>query len=114
MELGALVCLPNGAPECDRCPAAGFCVAYRENKTALLPVKGAKKSRTIENRTVYLLFYNGKVALRRRPAGACWRGCGSSPTSWRRRLCPINGGCPHSLRNSAAPAAIFSPTGSGT
>ena len=67
MELGALVCLPNGAPECDHCPAAGFCVAYRENKTALLPVKGAKKSRTIENRTVYLLFYNGKVALRRRP-----------------------------------------------
>ena len=67
MELGALVCLPYGAPECDHCPAAGFCVAYRENKTALLPVKGAKKSRTIENRTVYLLFYNGKVALRRRP-----------------------------------------------
>lgn len=67
MELGALICLPNGAPDCAHCPAATFCVAHLENQTDFLPVKGTKKPRTIENRTVYLIFYDGKVALRRRP-----------------------------------------------
>lgn len=68
MELGALICLPNGAPNCSHCPAAPFCAAHQENKTDLLPVKGTKKPRTIENRTVYLIVYDGKVALRRRPS----------------------------------------------
>lgn len=68
MELGALVCLPNGAPDCAHCPAHAFCVAHLEGKTAQIPVKGAKKPRQIEERTVYLLFYAGHVALRRRPA----------------------------------------------
>ena len=67
MELGATVCLPNGAPLCDRCPAKEFCVARKENLTDKLPVKAKKKARRIEERTVWLLFYEGKVALRRRP-----------------------------------------------
>lgn len=68
MELGALVCLPNGAPDCAHCPANPFCVAHLEGKTQLLPVKGVKKPRKVEQRQVYLIFYGGKVALRRRPA----------------------------------------------
>ena len=68
MELGALVCLPNGAPDCAHCPAHGFCAAHLTGKTAQIPVKGAKKPRKIEERTVYLLFHCGQVALRRRPA----------------------------------------------
>jgi len=67
MELGATVCLPNGAPQCDRCPARGFCVAFLENKIDILPVKPPKKPRRTEQRTVWLIFHNGKVALRRRP-----------------------------------------------
>ena len=101
---------PNGAPECDRCPAAGVRVAYRENKTALLPVKGAKKSRTIENRTVYLLFYNGKVARWRpvRPAGGLWE----FSTSWRDACVRSMGLSTLTLfsGNSAAPMP-YSPTG---
>ena len=68
MELGALVCLPNGAPDCAYCPASGFCAAHLEGKTDVIPVKGAKKPRKMEERTVYLLFHDGQVALRRRPA----------------------------------------------
>ncbi len=68
MELGATVCLPNGAPLCDRCPAQAFCVARREGRTGELPVKVKKKARRVEERTVWLIFYEGKVALRRRPA----------------------------------------------
>lgn len=66
MELGATVCLPNGAPLCDRCPARAFCRAYLEGRTAQLPVKTPKKARRIEERVVYLFFYQGQVALRRR------------------------------------------------
>ena len=67
MELGATVCLPNGAPLCERCPAAHLCRAFQEGRTGELPVKAAKKARRVEERTVYLLFFKDRVALRRRP-----------------------------------------------
>ena len=67
MELGATVCLPNGAPLCGHCPAAPFCRAYQEGRTEELPIKAAKKARRIEERTVYLFFFENAVALRRRP-----------------------------------------------
>ncbi len=67
MELGATVCLPNGAPDCARCPASGFCAAYLTGRTDQLPVKPPKKERKTERRTVYLIFHDGNVALRRRP-----------------------------------------------
>ena len=67
MELGATVCLPNGAPLCERCPAACLCRAFQEGRTGELPVKAAKKARRVEERTVFLLFYGDRVALRRRP-----------------------------------------------
>jgi len=68
MELGATVCLPNGAPLCEQCPAAPFCRAFREGRTAELPVRAPKKERRVERRRVYLFFFEGRTALRRRPA----------------------------------------------
>ncbi|MCD7760670.1 MAG: A/G-specific adenine glycosylase [Clostridiales bacterium] len=67
MELGALVCLPNGAPLCDRCPLSGLCRANREGTASQLPVKAPKKPRRVERRTVWLIRFQGKIALRRRP-----------------------------------------------
>lgn len=67
MELGATVCLPNGAPLCERCPAAAFCRAFQEGRTGELPVKAPKKARRVEERIVYLLFHGDRAALRRRP-----------------------------------------------
>ena len=55
MELGATVCLPNGAPLCGRCPAAEFCRARLEDRIGQLPVKAPKKARRIERRSVYLI-----------------------------------------------------------
>ena len=69
MELGATVCVPNGPPNCDKCPAKGFCTAFLQEKTAELPVKPPKKARRTEKRVVFLFFtQNGekRVALRRR------------------------------------------------
>ena len=79
MELGATVCLPNGAPLCHRCPAKGFCTAFRENRVDELPVKTKKKARRIEEKTVWLVFYENKVALRQRPSGGLLAGLWEYP-----------------------------------
>ena len=50
MELGATVCLPNGAPLCGKCPAKGFCAALVQGRVGELPVKAPKKSRRVEER----------------------------------------------------------------
>ena len=67
MELGATVCLPNGAPLCEQCPAREFCRARLEERIDSLPVKAPKKARRVEERVVFLLFRERQVALRRRP-----------------------------------------------
>lgn len=67
MELGALVCLPNGAPKCDRCPLKHLCIAYQEERTAILPIKSKKKKRTIENHTVLILAFQDQYAILKRP-----------------------------------------------
>lgn len=67
MELGATVCLPNGAPQCQRCPARDFCVAYAQDSWSRIPVKAPKRPRRIEERTVWLLMHENRVALRQRP-----------------------------------------------
>ena len=40
MDLGATVCLPNGAPLCAQCPARSFCEAYRQGLTEFPNVGG--------------------------------------------------------------------------
>ena len=67
MELGAIVCLPNGAPDCAHCPWHDLCLTREQGRQDEIPKKSAKKARPVEQRTVYLLFCDGKVALRRRP-----------------------------------------------
>ena len=68
MELGATVCIPNGAPACERCPVNRFCIGFSRSTASSLPVKGVKKPRRVEYRTVALLRWNGKVALCQRPS----------------------------------------------
>lgn len=67
MDLGATVCLPNGAPLCGECPARAFCAAYRGGMTEVLPVRAEKKKRRAQERTVFLLRRDGALAVRRRP-----------------------------------------------
>ena len=68
MDLGATVCIPNGAPLCEKCPAQEFCLGHLQDTARELPVKAPKKERRNEERIVYIIFGEGKVALRRRPA----------------------------------------------
>jgi A/G-specific adenine glycosylase len=67
MDLGATVCLPNGAPLCEECPIRQLCLACQQGSASELPVKAPKKPRRIEERQVYLILHQGKAALRQRP-----------------------------------------------
>ncbi|MBE6612368.1 MAG: A/G-specific adenine glycosylase [Ruminococcaceae bacterium] len=67
MELGEQICIPNGAPKCERCPAAQLCEAHRLGLESELPVKSAKAARRVEICTILLLTQNGRYAIRRRP-----------------------------------------------
>ena len=108
MELGATVCAPNGPPRCLECPARDFCLGRLRGTAEILPVKGAKKPRRVEERTVFLLLRQGRIALRKRPgtgllaglwefpnvegdldeaaASAAVEGWGLEPRQWESRL----------------------------
>lgn len=66
MELGAMVCLPNGMPHCDECPLKEGCKAYHHNCVTEYPRKEAKKARSIEEKTVLIVQDADKAALRKR------------------------------------------------
>ena len=67
MDLGATVCLPNGMPHCEACPWAECCRAKADGTCQQLPVILPKAKRTIEHKTVFLIYYQGGLVLRRRP-----------------------------------------------
>lgn len=68
MDLGATVCIPNGMPHCAICPLQEYCQAYRQGEVSAYPVKPQKKKRSIENRTVLLVEYQGNYLIQKRPA----------------------------------------------
>lgn len=67
IELGATVCVPNGAPHCDVCPLADDCLAYQEGVQDQLPVKSKAKARKIEKRTILIFRDGDALAIRKRP-----------------------------------------------
>lgn len=91
MELGATVCLPNGAPLCSRCPAKEFCAALQTERIGSLPVKPPKKPRRVEVRTVYLLFRGDRVALRKRPEKGLLAGLWEYPNALKEEAPPVEG-----------------------
>lgn len=68
MEIGAMVCVPNGAPKCDICPFAKVCQAHLCGEELKYPYKAPKKQRAIEERTILILRDENNTALVKRPA----------------------------------------------
>ena len=66
MELGAIVCVPNGAPLCEKCPWQAFCLAHVRGEELNFPVRSPKKERKIECYKVLVLECGGKYALVKR------------------------------------------------
>lgn len=68
MELGACICIPNGAPHCDRCPLGLMCMAHADSAETEFPKKKGKKPRRIEEKTVLVIRDGNRAALRKRPS----------------------------------------------
>lgn len=68
MELGAIVCVPNGAPLCGECPWQALCRAHLAGEEENYPVRSEKKARRVVDATVLVLQCGDKFALEKRPA----------------------------------------------
>lgn len=66
MELGAMVCIPNGNPKCEVCPWQELCQARIQDRIAEFPRKTPKKARKIEKKTVLVILDEHYVALHKR------------------------------------------------
>ena len=67
MELGALVCVPNAAPQCLACPLAPVCRGFAAGRAEQLPVKPPKKEKERLPVTVALVQSPAGLLLQRRP-----------------------------------------------
>lgn len=79
MELGATVCGPNRAPDCENCPCGGFCLGYAKGTAAALPVKTPRKPRKVEDKTVLILCCQELYGLTKRPDGGLLGGLWQFP-----------------------------------
>lgn len=66
IEIGAIVCIPNGQPKCTECPLASVCLARIKGLISEIPVKTPKKPRRIEEKTVVLIQSGDRLAIRKR------------------------------------------------
>lgn len=67
MELGAVVCVPNGPARCTECPVAFCCQANLHGTVEELPVRAPKKARSIELLTVLVIQDGERTAISKRP-----------------------------------------------
>ncbi len=68
IELGAIVCVPNGAPKCEECPVSHLCKAHQNGTELDYPVKSKAKERRIEKKTVFVFQDGEHIAICKRPA----------------------------------------------
>ena len=66
MELGEKICIPTGKPLCQQCPIQSCCKAYEQDIMEKIPVRVKKSARKIEIKTVFILQYENKVAVKKR------------------------------------------------
>jgi len=66
MEIGACICIPNGAPHCEECPLQEVCLAHEEGVELEYPKKSAAKKRSIEEKTILVIRDAEKTVIRKR------------------------------------------------
>ncbi len=66
MEIGACICIPNGAPLCRKCPLAKICLAHAMGKEQEYPRKQRKKPRQIQQKSILVIRSGTKVVIRKR------------------------------------------------
>ncbi len=87
MELGAVICIPNGKPDCKNCPLQEICMAKANSSTALLPVRMKKSKHKIQKKTVFIFIAGNpeqnpescRIAIRKRPESGLLAGLWELP-----------------------------------
>lgn len=80
MELGACICIPNGAPLCQSCPLEFMCMAHRDKAETQYPKKSAKKPRKVEEKTILVICSKDRTVIRKRPEGGLLAGMYEFPS----------------------------------
>ncbi|MCB9852394.1 MAG: A/G-specific adenine glycosylase [Phycisphaerales bacterium] len=80
MELGATVCRPGDAAECDACPLRNECNALAAGNVARLPVRKKKTPVKKETHIAIVADFDNKRLYRRRPAEGLWGGLWELPS----------------------------------
>ena len=73
MDLGATVCVRH-RPQCEACPVARHCVAFREGRTHELPTPRPRKVLPRRTTVMLILEHEGKLLLEKRAAPGIWGG----------------------------------------
>lgn len=74
MEFGATHCLPKN-PKCSSCPFMPDCIAFKEGRIDLLPVKLKKtKVKNLFHHYLVVQTPSGKTIMRQRPQKGIWAG----------------------------------------
>ncbi len=79
MELGAMVCLPNGMPRCGLCPLGQLCLAREGNCVMDYPRRHKKQGRRTEKLTVLRMERDGLIAIGKRPESGLLAGLWELP-----------------------------------
>lgn len=66
IELGAIICVPNGVPKCQECPVAFCCQAFKTGRIDEFPKKKQKQKRKIEEKTVLVIQETDRVGIHKR------------------------------------------------
>ncbi len=74
MELGAVVCVPNGAPMCGACPWNSLCRAHLMAAEQVFPVRKEVKERKVVEASVFIVEERGRFAVEKRPQGGLLAG----------------------------------------
>lgn len=69
MELGEVICLPNGDAKCEICPFSSICKSYWHHSWMNYPKRLEKKAKKELDYTVLLFSFEKKWAIRKREDG---------------------------------------------
>ncbi len=123
MELGAIVCTPNGPPTCGACPWSTLCKAHLSGRETAFPVRSEKRARRVVFLDVYVLKAGDRYALERRTEGLLAGLYGfpaevsSAPRSIAPRSSPSESTAPRSTApepSKSDPSAAFPATAAGS
>ncbi len=78
MDLGSAVCRPK-SPDCEACPASGFCLARQIGCQSRLPVLPERQAQRVERRGVAIVVSGGHALVAQRPRSGLLGGLWTFP-----------------------------------